>query len=85
MLSISNHYIRKSIAPGILHEKCVPPNCFRDGNRTSVPAARKLRVTVLQYGLEQFDTQREYPESEVNDPRKDFLEDFTPTRRDGLD
>ena len=42
-------------------------NFFKNGKLVSIPAARKQRVIVLQYLLEQFEPGRTYPEREVNE------------------
>lgn len=58
---------------------------FRDGRLVTIPAARKQRVIVLQYMLEQFDPNRTYPEREVNDLLGGFHEDFATLRRELVD
>lgn len=60
-------------------------NFVRDGKLTTIPAARKQRVIVLQYLLEQFDPGRTYPEREVNDLLGGFHEDFATLRRELVD
>ena len=58
---------------------------FKDGKLTTIPAARKQRVIVLQFLLEQFDPAREYPEREVNELLGSFNEDFATLRRELVD
>lgn len=58
---------------------------FRDGRLVTIPAARKQRVIVLQYLLEQFDPDRTYPEREVNDVLGRYHEDFATLRRELVD
>ncbi len=58
---------------------------FKDGKLATIPAARKQRVIVLQFLLEQFDPAREYPEREVNELLGSFNEDFATLRRELVD
>lgn len=58
---------------------------FEDGRLVNIPAARKQRVIVLQYLLEQFEPQRSYPEREVNELLGSFNEDFATLRRELVD
>jgi len=58
---------------------------FRDGKLTTIPAARKQRVIVLQYLLEQFDPNQAYAEREVNELLGRFHEDYATLRRELVD
>ena len=58
---------------------------LKDGKLATIPAARKQRVIVLQFLLEQFDPAREYPEREVNELLGSFNEDFATLRRELVD
>lgn len=58
---------------------------FKDGKLVTIPAARKQRVIVLQYLLEQFDPQRLYPEREVNELLESYNEDYATLRRELVD
>lgn len=60
-------------------------NFFRDGKLINIPAARKQRVIVLQYLLEQFDPRRTYPEREVNELLGQYHEDYATLRRELVD
>lgn len=60
-------------------------NFFKDGRLVTIPAARKQRVIVLQYLLEQFDPRRTYQEREVNELLGNFHEDFATLRRELVD
>lgn len=60
-------------------------NFFKDGRLVTIPAARKQRVIVLQYLLEQFDPRRTYQEREVNELLGSFHEDFATLRRELVD
>ena len=58
---------------------------FKDGKLVTIPAARKQRVIVLQYLLEQFDPHRSYQEREVNELLGGYHEDFATLRRELVD
>jgi biotin operon repressor len=58
---------------------------FKSGKLVTIPAARKQRVIVLQYLLEQFDPNRSYPEREVNELLGSFNQDFATLRRELVD
>lgn len=60
-------------------------NFFKGGKLVSIPASRKQRVIVLQYLLEQFEADRDYPEREVNELLGAFNEDYATLRRELVD
>lgn len=59
---------------------------FFDGARLKqIPAQRKKRVVVLQYLVQRFAPEREYPEREVNDLLRDAHADVATLRRELVD
>lgn len=60
-------------------------NFFKNGKLVNIPAARKQRVIVLQYLLEQFEPGRTYPEREVNELLGTYHEDYATLRRELVD
>lgn len=54
----------------------------REGRLVSIPTRRKKRVWVLEHMLERFESERVYPESEVNEILREFHEDVCTLRRE---
>lgn len=64
------------------YKKEVISNFFKYGRLTQIPMQRKKREIVLTEILEQFDLNREYPETEVNEIILRYHEDFCTIRRE---
>ncbi len=57
-------------------------NFVRDGRVIEIPTQRKKRRFILEYILENFESNRVYPEKEVNEIIRHFHEDFCFIRRE---
>lgn len=57
-------------------------NFVKDGRVIEIPTQRKKRRFILEYILENFESNRVYPEKEVNEIIRQFHEDFCFIRRE---
>jgi hypothetical protein len=57
-------------------------NFIRNGRVIEIPTQRKKRRFILEYILENFESNRVYPEKEVNEIIRQFHEDFCFIRRE---
>ena len=56
-----------------------------DGKLKSIPAQRKKRIAVLEHLLKEFEPNRVYPESEINEIIRRFHPDVCTLRREFID
>lgn len=83
--SVRRHDGQDDSGPAYDDRARVMKHFFKNGKLVTIPAARKQRVIVLQYLLEQFDPARAYQEREVNELLGGFNEDFATLRRELVD
>ncbi len=66
-------------------EAKVKKTFIKDGRLTAIPSREKKKLVILNWLLENFEFNREYPEKEVNEILTQFHPDYATLRRDMID
>jgi ArsR family transcriptional regulator len=64
------------------YEQKVIKNFFKNGQLKEIPVQRKKRAIILRHLLKEFESERDYPEEEVNAIIQQYHEDFCTIRRE---